>query len=94
MANLSLGINKILLILFILIWLEIEKFAEEILTTPISNPSEILEFNEYIDVINHFIDSGWTDGLPIIPPTQELVDNFINSSVLSSFFFIIANGKI
>ena len=50
------------------------------MTTPISNPSEILEFNEYIDVINHFIDSGWTDGLPIIPPTQELVDNFINIS--------------
>ena len=26
-----------------------------------------------VDVNNYFYDQGWTDGLPIIPPTEDLV---------------------
>ena len=66
------------------------------MTTPISNPSEILEFNEYIDVINHFIDSGWTDGLPIIPPTQELVDLVMGLNAVyagaTGMHYVVKNG--
>ena len=26
------------------------------------------------EIYEHFYDAGWTDGLPIIPPTQDLVE--------------------
>jgi len=59
---------------------KIRRFVEDTLTNSISLSSGILEFNDYIDVVNHFIDQGWTDGLPIIPPTQEMVKEFIETS--------------
>ena len=27
-----------------------------------------------IDTIEQYFENGWTDGLPIVPPTEELVD--------------------
>lgn len=33
-----------------------------------------LEFNSYSEVVEGFMDRGWTDGLPIVPPTPDLVN--------------------
>ena len=33
-----------------------------------------------IDIIEQYFDHGWTDGLPIVPPTEELVDRMIAAS--------------
>ena len=33
-----------------------------------------------LDAYEHAYDQGWTDGLPIIPPTEELVDRFVESA--------------
>jgi hypothetical protein len=30
-----------------------------------------------IDIIEQYFDNGWTDGLPIVPPTEALVDSMI-----------------
>ena len=35
--------------------------------------AEMLEF-EITEVIQEFFDRGWTDGLPVVPPTADLVD--------------------
>ncbi len=32
-----------------------------------------LEFDSYMEVVETYMERGWTDGLPIIPPTPELV---------------------
>jgi hypothetical protein len=32
------------------------------------------------DAIEYFIDKGWTDGLPIVPPTAELVERMLRHS--------------
>ena len=36
-----------------------------------------LEFDEAIDVIESFYERGWTDGLPIVPPTVGRVRQFV-----------------
>jgi hypothetical protein len=33
-----------------------------------------------IDMIEQYFESGWTDGLPIVPPTDELVDRMMAAS--------------
>src|SRR5262249_57400614 len=33
-----------------------------------------------IDIIEQYFEHGWTDGLPIVPPTEELVENMIAAS--------------
>src|SRR5438128_7790022 len=33
-----------------------------------------------IDTIEQYFEHGWTDGLPIVPPTEELVDRMIAAS--------------
>ena len=33
-----------------------------------------LEFDSYSEVVEGFMDRGWTDGLPIVPPTPDLVN--------------------
>jgi len=33
-----------------------------------------LEFDSWSEVVEGFMDRGWTDGLPIVPPTPELVN--------------------
>ena len=58
------------------------------LTTPISEKElrradesaqeEFLSFKGNLDEINfHFTQQGWTDGLPVIPPTKARVDEFL-----------------
>ena len=37
-----------------------------------------------IDVNNYFYDQGWTDGLPIIPPTEELVFEMLEACPLAA----------
>ena len=33
-----------------------------------------------IDIIEQYFEHGWTDGLPIVPPSEELVENMIAAS--------------
>jgi hypothetical protein len=33
-----------------------------------------------IDIIEQYFDQGWTDGLPIVPPTEALVERMIAAS--------------
>ena len=33
-----------------------------------------------IDIIEQYFARGWTDGLPIVPPTEESVDRMIAAS--------------
>ena len=40
--------------------------------------SERLEFDEAIDVIESYYERGWTDGLPIVPPTVGRVRQFVD----------------
>ena len=32
-----------------------------------------LEFDDETDAVESFIDRGWTDGLPVVPPTPDRV---------------------
>jgi hypothetical protein len=34
-----------------------------------------------IDLIEQYCARGWTDGLPIVPPTAELVDRLLGAAV-------------
>ena len=45
--------------------------------------SELLEFEGASDVIEHYFRSGWTDGLPVVPPTPEKVRDFLDYAGLS-----------
>ena len=40
--------------------------------------SELFEFDSSADVIEHYFRSGWTDGLPVVPPTPERVLDFLD----------------
>ncbi|WP_134703842.1 hypothetical protein [Ammoniphilus sp. YIM 78166] len=40
--------------------------------------SRSLEFNHSYEVVDHFFEQGWTDGLPIIPPTPERVQAMLD----------------
>ena len=33
-----------------------------------------------VDTIEQYFDNGWTDGLPIVPPTEELVGRMLEAS--------------
>ncbi len=44
--------------------------------------SRKLEFDGIGDAIEHYFDAGWTDGLPVIPPTVEKVKEFLNHTPL------------
>lgn len=41
---------------------------------PASSPPELGDLNDF------FMSSGWTDGLPVIPPTPDLVDSMVLAS--------------
>ena len=41
--------------------------------------SNSFEFETDSDVIEYFITKGWTDGLPIIPPTIQRVTKFLET---------------
>ena len=39
---------------------------------------DLVRLPDSLDIINnHFYEKGWTDGLPIIPPTDERVDGML-----------------
>ncbi|MBT2686792.1 hypothetical protein J7I93_01205 [Bacillus sp. ISL-47] len=40
--------------------------------------SKTLEFNLAQEAVDHFFEKGWTDGLPIIPPTPERVQAMLD----------------
>ena len=40
--------------------------------------SNILEFNDSTDAIERYFREGWTDGLPIVPPTPDKVRQFLD----------------
>jgi hypothetical protein len=46
--------------------------------------SKKYSFDSYFDAVDFFYDQGWTDGLPIIPPTTDLVSNMIGAASLPS----------
>ena len=41
--------------------------------TGVQLSSERIEFDSWSEVVEGFMERGWTDGLPIVPPTPELV---------------------
>ena len=42
--------------------------------------SDKIEFDDWSGAVESFIERGWTDGLPIIPPTAERVGDFLDAS--------------
>jgi hypothetical protein len=42
--------------------------------------SRVLDFDDSSQVIEDYFDRGWTDGLPIVPPTPERVQEFLDVS--------------
>ena len=42
--------------------------------------SNRMEFDDAVDAMEHYFDRGWTDGLPIVPPTVEAVERFLESA--------------
>ena len=40
--------------------------------------SDRIDFDDTLDVIEGFYERGWTDGLPIVPPTVERVSDFLD----------------
>lgn len=42
--------------------------------------SRLLEFDDSSQVIEEYFDRGWTDGLPIVPPTPDRVRQFLDSA--------------
>ena len=40
-------------------------------------PAEELRVSDAEEVAQLFWERGWTDGLPVVPPTRELVDEFL-----------------
>ena len=35
------------------------------------------EYRDYAELLDDYYERGWTDGLPVVPPTPELVDEFL-----------------
>jgi hypothetical protein len=52
------------------------------MTTPALR-STAYEFAETIDVNEFYQQKGWTDGLPIVPPTEERVGEFLTAAQLA-----------
>ena len=42
--------------------------------------SEQIHFDDWNHVVEEYIERGWTDGLPIIPPTPDLVAEFLEAA--------------
>lgn len=42
--------------------------------------SRVLEYDDSEQVIEDYFDRGWTDGLPIVPPTRERVQQFLDTA--------------
>ena len=35
------------------------------------------EYGDYAELLDDYYERGWTDGLPVVPPTPELVAEFL-----------------
>ena len=46
--------------------------------------SKAIEVTSQSEAMDLFAEKGWTDGLPIIPPTEKLVDAFLQAASLAS----------
>jgi hypothetical protein len=55
---------------------------EQAVATPEPGPGEIVLEGTLEAVNRRFYESGWSDGLPIVPPTREKVDEFLQFSDL------------
>src|SRR5581483_11455363 len=42
-----------------------------------------LHFDDALAAIEHYLDRGWTDGLPIVPPTEDRVAAFLDAAGLA-----------
>ncbi len=42
--------------------------------------SNQLEFDDTLEAIEFFLDQGWSGGLPVVPPTEERVREFLGSA--------------
>ena len=42
--------------------------------------SSVVEMNDAFEAIESFYERGWSDGLPIVPPTEEAVDRFLQAA--------------
>jgi hypothetical protein len=51
--------------------------------TGVNLSSKRLEFSDYLEANDIYYQNGWTDGLPVIPPTPALVERFIAASGLA-----------
>jgi len=40
------------------------------------------EYRDYADLLEDYYERGWTDGLPVVPPTPDLVDEFLAAAGL------------
>ncbi len=46
------------------------------------SPSDVFELPDTIEAIEYYYDQGMTDGLPVIPPTPERVQQFLDAVAL------------
>src|SRR5262249_8462177 len=54
------------------------RFARAVSEDPRRDGAARIEVEDSLDLINdHFYEQGWTDGLPIIPPTPERVERML-----------------
>ena len=42
--------------------------------------SSVVEMNDAFEAIESFYERGWSDGLPIVPPTEDAVDKFLQAA--------------
>ena len=42
--------------------------------------SSVVEMNDAFEAIESFYERGWSDGLPIVPPTEGAVDKFLQAA--------------
>ncbi|MEX1007211.1 MAG: hypothetical protein WD271_05135 [Acidimicrobiia bacterium] len=40
------------------------------------------EYRDYAELLDDYYERGWTDGLPVVPPTPGLVDEFLAAAAL------------
>ncbi|MCH8086904.1 MAG: hypothetical protein IIC81_03520, partial [Chloroflexi bacterium] len=45
-------------------------------------PSDVFELPDTIEAIEYYYQQGLTDGLPVIPPTPERVQQFLDAAAL------------
>ena len=44
--------------------------------------SDAHTFDTYDGAVEYYFDVGWTDGLPIVPPTPELVQTMLAAAAI------------